>query len=247
MMSATPSEYMDKLIKYEYSWNDAIKNKYICDFTIYIPDHLDTMNNFMELIEETCTIENPVIVKKAYFMIKSLLYNGNKKCICYMTTIAKAEIMCNILSWMMKLLNVEIEYWQIDSMTKKAVRNEIINNFITTKKLAIIVNVHVLEGINIPECDSVFISQPSYKMTTIIQRMCRANRIINNKSMAYIYMWCSQEKTDAVLEYIFANTKEYVRNKIYMYNTDMTSIKQYTKFNVDNDSSINKQMEIIKN
>ena len=48
-------------------------------------------------------------------MLKSLLFNGDQKCICYMTKIEYATEMYNILIWMSKLLGVKIEYWQIDT------------------------------------------------------------------------------------------------------------------------------------
>lgn len=110
-------------------------------------------------------------------MLKSMLFNGDKKCICYMTCVEFTNIMCDILNWLSKLLNRELEYRQIDYTTKKTIREKIINNFKQTTKIAIIINVHILdEGINIPECDSVFITQPSNNMINIIQRMYRANR-----------------------------------------------------------------------
>jgi len=100
-----------------------------------------------------------------------------------MTKIEYSLDMFNILCWLSKFLGVEIEYWQLNCNTKKTIREKIIQNFKETTKIAILINVHILdEGINIPECDSVFITQPSDNMINIIQRMCRANRIIKNKT-----------------------------------------------------------------
>ena len=101
---------------YNYNWKDAIAKKYICDFTIYIPDKNENYNLF---VKQIC---NNKIIKKTYFILKSLLFNGDKKCISYMTKIEYATDMCNILNWMSKLLGVEIEYWQIDCNTKKTIR-----------------------------------------------------------------------------------------------------------------------------
>ena len=155
---------------YNYNWKDAIANKYICDFTIYIPDKNEDYQLFVDLIRKTCNNNlNDKIIKKTYFMLKSLLFNGDRKCICYMTKIEYATYMYNILNWMSKLLGVEIEYWQIDCNTKKTIRQNIINNFIKSTKIAIIINVHILdEGINIKECDSVFITNPSKNIINII-------------------------------------------------------------------------------
>jgi type I site-specific restriction endonuclease len=161
-------------------------------------------------------------------MLKSLLFNGDRKCISYMTKIEYATDMCNILNWISKLLGVEIEYWQIDCNTKKTIRQNIINNFIKSTKIAIIINVHILdEGINIKECDSVFITQPSKNIINIIQRMCRANRICENKSNCNIYLWCKEKKTDEILNYINNNTQDFIENKVFIYNTENKIIEKY--------------------
>jgi glutaredoxin-related protein len=91
-VSATPlKKFMNINDIYNYNWKDAIAKKYICDFTIYIPA-LSQKNEdcqlFVDLIRKTCNNNlNDKIIKKAYFMLKSLLFNGDKKCISYMTKI----------------------------------------------------------------------------------------------------------------------------------------------------------------
>ena len=229
-LSATPiTNFMNITDIYKYEWSEAIKNKYICDFNIYIPDKNEDYQTFVELIKKSFS-NNPdeKIIKKAYFMLKSMLFNGDKKCICYMTCIEFANNMCSVLEWISKLLNVEIDYWQVDCNTKKTIRENIINNFKKTSKIAIIVNVHILdEGINIPECDSVFITQPSNNMVNIIQRMCRANRILNNKTTCNIYLWCQEKKTDTILNHIYNNTNGFIKEKVFIYNTLNKNINKH--------------------
>jgi superfamily II DNA or RNA helicase/phage anti-repressor protein len=229
-LSATPlKNFLNIQDIYNYSWMDAIKNKYICDFTIYIPDKNENYQSFVELIKKTCNSNiDEKIIKKAYFMLKSMLFNGDKKCICYMTSIEFADSMCCVLIWLSKLLNIEIEYWQIDCNTKKTIREKIINNFKKSEKIAIIINVHILdEGINIPECDSVFITQPSNNMINIIQRMCRANRILDNKTNCNIYLWCREKKADIILNHIYDNTDGFIKDKVYIYNTSNWIINKH--------------------
>lgn len=233
-VSATPLKHFMGINEiYQYNWNDAIANKYICDFTIYIPDKNENYQLFVDvnLINKTC---NDKIIKKTYFMLKSLLFNGDKKCICYMTKIDYATDMYNILNWMSKLLGIEIEYWQIDCNTKKTIRQNIINNFIKSTKIAIIINVHILdEGINITECDSVFITKPSNNIRNIIQRMSRANRITENKYNCNIYLWCKEKKTNEILNYINDNTQEFIKNKVFIYNTK----NKIEKYLIKNDNN----------
>jgi superfamily II DNA or RNA helicase len=151
-----------------------------------------------------------------------------------MTSINYANNMMEILSWMGKLLGVHVDYWQIDYNTKKTIREKIINNFKESKNIAIIINVHILdEGINISECDSVFITQPNNNIINIIQRMCRANRILDNKTTCNIYLWCKEEKTKLILDYINENTQGFIKNKVYIYNTEKRLIEKH-KIEINN-------------
>ena len=228
-LSATPiKNFMNIKNIYSYDWSSAITNKYICDFNIYIPDKNEDYQTFVDMLKKTCD-ENidEKLIKKAYFMLRSMLFNGDKKCICYMTCIEFAVNMSNILIWLSKLLNIDIEFWQIDCQTKKTIREQIILNFKQAHKIAIIINVHILdEGINIPECDSVFITQPSNNMINIIQRMCRANRILDNKTQCNIYLWCKEQKTEIILDYIYNNTEGYTKDKVFIYNTKTKHIQK---------------------
>jgi superfamily II DNA or RNA helicase len=217
-VSATPiKDFMnlseDKI--YTYKWEDAIQKKYICDFNIYLPDESDKLNKFMEVINNNYNNIELKLIKKAYNLVKSMLLNGDKKCICYLTTIEKANTFNKILTLISNTFNVEIEREQIDCNTKRLKRNEIIEKFRNSTELFILLNVHVLdEGIDIPECDSVYITQPNNNILNLVQRMCRANRIYNDKTECNIYMWCSEEKTQQIINYLFEKTDDYFVFKI---------------------------------
>jgi superfamily II DNA or RNA helicase len=166
-----------------------------------------------------------------------------------MTSINYANNMIEILSWLTKLLGVHVDYWQIDYNTKKTIREKIINNFKESKNIAIIINVHILdEGINISECDSVFITQPNNNIINIIQRMCRANRILDNKTACNIYLWCKEEKTKLILHYINENTQGFIKNKVYIYNTEKKLIEKHKMEinNLINHNNINNLINYIK-
>jgi len=83
---------------YRLSWKDAIDKKYILDFNITIPDKNETFDSLIDLIKKICDKQiNIPLVIKAYFILKGLLFNGNKKCICYITTTRKTlEILLNM-------------------------------------------------------------------------------------------------------------------------------------------------------
>ena len=265
-LSATPPKDFTCDYKYEYSWQDAIKNKYICDFDIVIHENNQDLYKFSYLLKQLCSDKNNVrLMAKAYFIVKGMMYFGNRKCICYMTTIEKANEMYNILYWMGKLLNVEIDSWIITCNTAKTKRANYLYNFKKSNKLSIMINVHILdEGIDIPECDSVFITQPNNNIINIVQRLCRANRITEYKTQCQIFLWCNKNKTAKILEYLSDNTNGIIDSKVIKLNikynctnkikhiinsenknTTNITILDYLK-NTDNNSIENIDNEFIK-
>jgi len=122
---------------------------------------------------------------------------------------------------MQKLLNINIKIYQIDCFTKKTKRIEYIENFKSDKEISLLLNVQILnEGINIPICDSVFITNPNNNIVNLIQRMSRCNRILDNKDNCKIYLWCRDKKIDKIMSYINENTNNEFINKIYKIDFD---------------------------
>jgi predicted helicase len=132
-----------------------------------------------------------------------------------MTCTEKALEIKNIIYWMSKLLNINVDTWIINCHTARTNRQKYLTEFKNNKLLSIMINVHILdEGIDIPECDSVFITKPNYNIINIVQRMCRANRIQENKEKCYIYLWCQKKKTDNIINYLSNNTNGFTNNKV---------------------------------
>jgi len=235
-LSATPIKEFICDYKYEYSWQDAIKNKFICDFQIIIHENNEELYQFAYILKNLCSEElNVKLIGKSYFILKGLMYYGNRKCICYMTCLDKAKQMKDILYWLSKFLNIELETNIITFNTSKTNRYNYLNNFKNATKLSIIINVHILdEGIDIPECDSVFITQPNNNIINIVQRMCRANRIIQSKDKCYIYLWCNKNKTDKILNYLADNTSGIINNKIVKFKIDINNNISNNKYTLNN-------------
>jgi superfamily II DNA or RNA helicase len=223
-LSATPIEnkkYYGDLI-YKYSWSEAIKNKYICDFKIILPIKNEELNKFNNVIVE---IKNKKLVKKCYFLLKSLLYEGNNNCIVFLTTIEQANEFNKILLWMQNMLNMELEINIISYNTSRLKRIEIINNFKLSNKISILLNIHILdEGIDIPECDSVFIVQPNDNIINLVQRMCRCNRITEYKTKCNMILWCGEKKINKILDYLQKKTNNEITNKIFKFDINNKKI-----------------------
>jgi len=92
-------------------------------------------------------------------------------------------------------------------------------------------NVQILnEGIDIPVCDSVFITDPNNNIENLIQRMSRANRICSTKTRCHIYMYCGEKKINKVLDYININTNNELKDKIYKIKFDKKDKTVKTKY-----------------
>ena len=248
-LSATPIEnkkYCGNII-YKYSWNEAIKKKYICDFKIILPVKNEELNKFNDVIVETET-KNKKLVNKCYFLLKSLLYEGNNKCIVFLTTIEQAEEFNKILIWMQKMLNMELETNIISYNTSRLKRIETINIFKSSNKISILLNIHILdEGIDIPECDSIFVIQPNDNILNLVQRMCRCNRITEYKTKCNMLLWCGEKKINKVLNYIVDKTNNEFENKIFKFIINNKN-NDYNQINVSdllNKKQINTDNNII--
>jgi len=141
------------------------------------------------------------------------------------------------------VLNVYFEFkiavYEINYNIGKNARNTVLTKFRNNKtKISIILNVHVLdEGIDIPECDSVYITNPNNNPINIIQRISRANRIIKGiEKIAKIMLW---GKNYEQLNLIFENTKNIINLKIGNIKNEFINSKENIILNtniIDNNS-----------
>jgi superfamily II DNA or RNA helicase/phage anti-repressor protein len=162
-------------IFYSYSFVDAIKNKYINDFRLIIPN----------LKEDTNKID---------FFYKNMLYFGYKKCIIYCKTIEEIK---NYEEGIIKLnknnYNIQLKTNSITYKTSLKKRDKIINEFKKDYKMNLLFSVHTLdECIDIPKCDSVYITYKVVNPINIIQRVSRCLRIYENKVKSGIFLWCNK-------------------------------------------------------
>jgi superfamily II DNA or RNA helicase len=162
-------------IFYSYSFVDAIRNKYINDFRLIIPN----------LKEDTNNID---------FFYKNMLYFGYKKCIIYCKTIEEIEkyeeeiIILNKNNY-----NIELKTNLITYKTSLKKRDKIINEFKKDYKMNLLFSVHTLdECIDIPKCDSVYITYKVVNPINIIQRVSRCLRVYENKGKSGIFLWCNK-------------------------------------------------------
>ena len=217
-VSATPKNYGHEntnysnifgTLKYTLDWKYAIENKYICDYNFYYPNNDKIIEHISNIKFDTSIIEKTILINKAFFLLESIKTINIKKCIVYLKSIKEAELFENIL----KTINIYFEFtlgiYNINYNTTRTKRNLSLTKFRNNKtKISIMLNVHILdEGIDIPECDSVYLTHPNNNPVNIIQRISRANRLSTDKTKAHILLW---SKNQMNLENIIKQIKEYI-------------------------------------
>ena len=195
-------------IVYQMTFCDAISNKYITDYKIWLPsvhennEELDTELSIYDIDNET--------KNRCKFLYSCIANNGSRKCIVYCKD---TEDMKNMIESMTRLngfyiMDIDMYSISCDDSAKK--RKNVLDNFSNNnEKIQLLFNIRILnECIDIPACDSVYISYALKNKITTIQRISRATRINKNNpyKVANIYIWC--EEYEEILETL-SSIKEY--------------------------------------
>lgn len=264
-LSATPRIYELENSNYEYldvdsmignviyslNFSYAIQNKFICDYNIYLPS-ISLDNNLLHKdIEKEIdigNIDNDYLVKSTYIH-KCLSYYGSRKLIVYCkntedlhklkNSIKELSIFyCQYDMWLNEIISTT-PHSKLNDFTKdKNSREYILNKFETNTCLSILFSIQILdECIDIPSCDSIFISYPTTSKIRTIQRMCRAMRIIksNPNKKANIYLWCSQY--DELLNCL-SSLKEYdmdLASKIKLTDSHLIKLNKNENITIQNE------------
>ena len=230
-MSATPIEtdnykHIFGDCKYTLEWKTAIDNKYICDYNFYYPNNNKIIERIDNLKIDKSLIEKTILINKAYFLLESIKLTNIKKCITYLKTINEMEQFIKILKTINIYFELNIKIYEITYNTNKKTRLESINKFKNDNTcINIICNVHILdEGIDIPECDSIYLTHPNNNIINIIQRISRANRLdkTNINKIAKIFIW---SKNELKLEQITKNITKIINIKYGTENNDFVNKK----------------------
>jgi len=219
-MSATPRiydiEYDEELndiewlfgnIIYQMKFNDAISNKYITDYKIWLPS---IHENNEELDKELSIYDiDDDIKNRCKFLFSCISNNGSRKCIIYCKDTNDMMNMIQCIKSFNEFYIMDIEINSINCEDTEKNRKERINYFSNNNKIQLLFNIRILnECIDIPACDSIYISYPPKNKITTIQRISRATRIDkkNPHKISNIYIWCNEY--EEILETL-STIKEY--------------------------------------
>ena len=234
-MSATPkffqfedSELVNQDVfgnnMYSFPMGKAIENKHICDYEVYLPD-LRTPQKIDEISEEVSIKDFDFdLTIKAKFLLRGMMESGSRKCIVYLRNQQEANDFNIIINKLTEYFIIELNSNVIISDTTHLQRQNIIDNFNNFNGYSIICSVQILnECIDIPKCDSIFMSYRTESKILIIQRMCRANRLDkeNPNKISKIFLW-SDEYND--IGFFISQLKEFdetfIENKVLIINTN---------------------------
>ena len=208
-MSATPHKFMQQYAsifgnnEYTLSWEDAIKNKYICDYKFYYPNPAMVDNKISELrritVISSLEIQKCILLNKAYYLLECIRECGVRKIIVFLKSLAESTEFMKIITLLNMFFQNKLVVNEINCNTGKTERNKILSRFKNKNEtINILCNVHILdEGIDIPECDAVYLTHPNYNPINFIQRISRCNRIkpaeSNISNTAHVFIWAKNE------------------------------------------------------
>ena len=207
-VSATPKyiEGFDYGPVFKYDRNEAIANKYICDFSFNFPNNAMIENEVKLLKLNAKFVDSIVLINKAYYLLTNLLKYGCKKTIVFLKTVSECEEFTKIISLVNAFTKLDCLIDQITYNTSKKNRGKILNRFVCSTKVHILCNVHVLdEGIDMFACDSVFVTNPTDNIINLVQRISRCNRLNPNDpgKIGYVFLWTySNTNMKKVTQYV---------------------------------------------
>ena len=246
-------------IEYRYGMGDAINNGYICDYDIVIPTFTTVKRDeavkriYKDIGEKYSILPDNVknIAVKTQFIIKACDERGTRKCIIYTKSKQEANLFrIEIEKQMAQYFYYNVCVGTITDETKKKERTEIIEKFAKAKCMSFICSVHILdECIDIPKCDSIFLTYPCSNKIRNIQRMCRSNRIDeeNQYKKSSIYLWIDEyDDMGSFIKHVKEYDSSFHFERIKPINTnsyDDTSMTSRT----NNYEEVLKELEELKN
>ena len=245
-MSATPRVYevedsdddynmeMFGKIVYKMSFSEAIEKKYITDYKIWLPS-VSEDNSKLEKEISIYKIDK-VIQTKCMFLFSCMLNNGSRKCIIYCENVADIELMKSAINKLNEFYYLDIEMNKITADDSACNRTDRLKYFEKSKKIQLLFGVRILdEAIDIPSCDSIFITYPTKSKIRTIQRLCRCIRTDKNNKfkIGNVFLWC--DEYNDILE-ILSGIKEYdelFKDKINVNENNFYKERKVGDFKVD--------------
>ena len=222
------TEYLLGKVVYQMKFSDAISNKYITDYKIWLPS-IHENNEELDKELSIYNIDNQ-IKNRCKFLYSCIANNGSRKCIVYCKDTADMNSMMEGMKTLNDFYIMDIDMYSISCENSEKERKNVLQSFTNNnEKIQLLFNIRILnECIDIPACDSIYISYAPKNKITTIQRISRAIRTDENNpyKIANVYIWC--EAYEEILETL-SSIKEYdimFNSKIKINAVDFYNIKE---------------------
>ena len=192
-MSATPRIYelednndcniediLGKIV-YKMDFNYAITNNYISNYELYLPIHDE--NNYKLLLEKIKinNYEN-LLIQKVLYYFESIKILGKLKTIIYFNSHEYIDIFIKCFNDINNYYNYRYYIDSIICSDTKPNRIKKLEEFNNSSEISILCSVSILdECIDIPSCNSIYITYNCVSKIRIVQRISRSLRKHNNK------------------------------------------------------------------
>ena len=236
---------------YNMTFTEAIQKKYICDYKIWLPSiHEDNSDLNNVLINEIRIddIDNE-LKAKCMFLFKNLLDHGSKKCILYCQDTNNLNDIKDCIVKLNDFYSIDLNIQEITSETSYKNREKILNVFESSNKIELLLSIRICdECIDIPACDSIYITYPSSCKIRTIQRLCRCIRKDekNKFKIGNIFLWCNEY--DKILNTI-SGIKEndvFFKDKIRLLRTNFMNKPEIDEKFIEDEKLIEKYILDIK-
>ena len=215
-MSATPrvfelekNEDQDEYLEifgetvYNMDFMTAINDNLICDFKVYVPSVSCNNKKVLKKInkEIKCDMINEQMEAKVNYIINGILDTGCTKTIVYLKSHEEIKAFKKCFKKHMAYHGEEFWISSITSDVSLKNRNKILDEFQRSDIRAILCSVYILdECIDIPACDSIFITSCGNNKVRTVQRLSRCLRKYGNKKYGHCFLWCDEysELTDTL-------------------------------------------------
>ena len=170
-----------------------------------ISDVMDGDGEEIDVVETSTYLSSAAELKaKAEFLVTGMLKTGSKRCIVYLSSLSEFGLFEQYYREQCELQGIEPWVGTIDCKVGAEDRNRRLKEFESNEDFNkyVMLSVRVLnEAIDIPRCDSVFITNVGEQTSDIgvMQRVCRGTRLdkTNERKICHAFLWTT-DKSEAI-------------------------------------------------
>ena len=185
---------------YDMSFKYAIDRGFITDYRIWLPSIREDISDLRldihkELgVKDVLGSEN-IIYSKVVYLFSCLVNTGVQKCIIYCADTEEIRALMETMNKLNEYYSLDLHMDKITSANSASSRTQILADFAGSSRVELLFSVRILdECIDIPSCDSIYITYPTKSKIRTIQRLMRCTRTIsgNKYKVGQVFIWCSE-------------------------------------------------------